>query len=474
MNKRLILVLALVFVAGLTMAAYAEVQNVKVSGDLTVLGASRKMGLTSTTKADDPALAVPTTLKDRGKDNFMASITRVRIDADLTDNVSTTVRLLNERYWGTETDNFSTTGTNSDIDLDLAYATMKEFLYSPLTLTIGRQELHFGNDMIVGDPDTNNMASIASPFGNTIPTNGDLTVRKAFDAIRATLNYDPLVIDGVVAIVSNVDNSRKDDQNLYGINVGYDLNKKTKLEGYWFERRNGRDANTTEKVSRTDTLGGRVAVTAIDNDDARLLYQLESAFQFGQVAGTTLTPSAPRKAWALETSLSYDWKKVKYAPSATICYAYFSGEDQNSYSTNAGTFKGWDPMYENQTTGHIANALFNQTGVQLFGASVSAKPKDDVTLKGEYYAYFWTKEFAQFQQVFTVRNPGTVALNPDRIINMTDKRFAGQEIDGTVTYDYTEDVQFGLLGGMFFPGPSFDKRNANTAMEVIGSMKVTF
>ena len=41
MHKRLILILALAFVVGVTMAAYAEVQNVKVSGDLTVKGVAR-------------------------------------------------------------------------------------------------------------------------------------------------------------------------------------------------------------------------------------------------------------------------------------------------------------------------------------------------------------------------------------------------------------------------------------------------
>ena len=41
MSKRLILVLALAFVVGIAFAAYAEVQNVKVSGDITVYGIAR-------------------------------------------------------------------------------------------------------------------------------------------------------------------------------------------------------------------------------------------------------------------------------------------------------------------------------------------------------------------------------------------------------------------------------------------------
>ncbi|MFH1076920.1 MAG: hypothetical protein V1753_08830, partial [Pseudomonadota bacterium] len=71
MSKRLILILALAFVVGITFTAYAEVQNVKVSGDLTVLGLSRDMSLMSHIG------------QNRSVESTMASIARVKIDADL-------------------------------------------------------------------------------------------------------------------------------------------------------------------------------------------------------------------------------------------------------------------------------------------------------------------------------------------------------------------------------------------------------
>jgi hypothetical protein len=112
MSKRLILVLAFAFVVGIAFGAYAEVQNVKVSGDLTVLGAIRNLNLKGEA--------------NNGSDSFMASITSVKIDADLTDNVMTTIGLINERYWGREVgDSVDATGTNSDIALNLAFVTLK-------------------------------------------------------------------------------------------------------------------------------------------------------------------------------------------------------------------------------------------------------------------------------------------------------------------------------------------------------------
>lgn len=469
MSKRLILVLALALVAGLTCAAYAEVQNVKVSGDLTVLGISRSPYLGN-------AYYSGTTLTNSKVENAMASIVRIRVDADLTDNVVATIRLLNERYWGREQDNVGSSGkgTNSDIDVDLAYVTMKEFLYSPLTLTIGRQELHFGNDMIIGDPDTNNMVTTASPFNGagTGLRDPDLSARKSFDAIRATLNYDfmnnPLVVDVIMAQVKNTTLGTKDDENLYGVNANYQLNKKTTLEGYWFERSRGKvntSGVTTNKSDRTDVYGARVVNQSVKN----LTAQIEAAMQFGNV-NTTTTNTQRRRAWATEAALTYDLKDVKkigkYKPNATALFAFFSG---NKGDSGRKTNSAWDPMYENQKFGDLANALFNQSNIMLTGGIISMKPVDDVTLKGEYYAYWWDKVF----------NDNTGAAQATSVLTgetlfMNNGKFAGQEMDATVTYDYTEDVQFALMGGLLMPGDSFNAQNRNTATEVIGSMKVTF
>ena len=455
------IILMLAFVVGIACAAYAEVQNVKVSGDLTVYGVMRETAI-----KNDNQQAIYSV----DKSQFLASITRVRIDADLTDNVMTTVRLLNERYWGHEVADSSGADTDTDISLDLALVTMKEFLYSPLTLTIGRQELHFGNDMIVGDPDTNNQVSTASAFTST--DDADLSARKAFDAIRATLNYDPLVVDVVMAKVQENGKKTDDDVTLYGINANYALSKTTTLEGYWFAKHEARKnfelpgggAATTEtgKVRRTDTIGGRVVTKPAD----KITYQLEAAYQFGKYNDAAVTDdSNRRRAWALETAVAYDFKGRRFNPTAMLSYAYFSGDSSDHVNTANKDYRGWDPMFENQKSGDIANAQFDQTNVHIIGVAGTMKPVEDVTLKGEYFSYWWAKAFKDGTTSTTRRG------DP---FKMTHKRFAAQEIDLTATYDYTEDVQFGLLTGVLIPGTAFDNDYRNTATEVIGSMKVTF
>jgi len=447
MSKRLILILALAFVVGITVAAFAEVQNVKVSGDLTMMGASRELTLGQNSG-------------DRDRSQFYASITRVKVDADLTDNVLATVRLLNERYWGGESEGVTDAqDSNANLQLDLAYVTLKEFLYSPLTLMIGRQELHYGNDMIVGDPDTNLATSTSSAFNVGEGDDPDLSARKAFDAIRAVLNYDPLVLDLVIAKVTEGDitgtKNSNDDTDLYGINAAYALSSKTKLEGYWWLRQIGKEAASTNKKDQTHVVGARVSTQIADN----LTAGLEGAYQFGRDVNATKT--VKRSAYALEAVVTQALPKVKFTPTITGVYAWFSGQKGDNLKVN----HAWDPMYENQTTGHIANALFPQSNAQLLGAIVTAKPKDDLTLKGEYYAYWWDKMYGENQVIASARGENTV---------MRHKKFAAQELDLTATYDYTEDVQLSLLTGFLKPGSAFTKDNRNIANEVIGSMKVSF
>lgn len=445
MSKRLIMILALAFVVGMAFTAYAEVQNVKVSGDITAMGIMRDLTLGSTSN-------------DVKTDKSMASITRVKVDADLTDNVMTTVRLLNERYWGSETESAGVTHSNSNISLDLAYVTLKEFLYSPLTLIVGRQELHYGNDMIIGDPDTNNMVSTASAFSSlNARADADLSARKGFDAIRLILNYDPLVVDLVTAKITENARNTKDDVTLHGINANFALTKTTNLEGYYFGRVTGNKAGTGDKTDRVDTVGARLVVQPIDI----LTYQLEGAYQFGKRAGTATVSSANRRAFALETALSLNFKNMKMIPSLTAGYAYFSGQKSNDNKR----VNAWDPMYENQKFGDIANAQFLQSNAHIAMLNGSIKPVEDITLKAEYYLFWWDKRYHDDQIITTVRGDTVV---------MENNKFAGSELDLKASYDYTEDVQFNLLTGLFKPGGAFSSNNDELASEVIGSMKVTF
>ena len=486
MSKRLVIVFCALFVFAAAVPAFAAVQNIKVSGDIL----ARYIGRNNfdLTKGGTDA--------ENWQDEISVfnSVVRLRVDADLTDNVSATVRLINERNWE-ENDSAS-----SDIDLDLAYVTLKEFLYSPLTLTIGRQELHFGNDMIIGDGVGNPVRNAVSGGIGTNQTtnyaeatgygsvNGDLAYRKAFDAVRATLNYDPLVIDVIFAVIDheNITGSETNDWiNLYGVNAGYQFADKwnTLLEGYFWSKNDSSakylGANTAaDKLDSVHTIGARVSTMPT----SKLNIQQELAYQFGTKIrpATTGALANDRSAWASQTVIMAipGWK---YEPTFGLIYSYFSGDANRDALLNAPAlgknYHAWDPMFENQVNGHIINALFPQSNAHNIDVMAKFSPIEDVWVQMDYVYLLMAKASSQSGLANMNDYDGTGnAFNAG-------ERHLGQEIDINLVYNYTEDVQFGLLCGWFFPGKAYasqsdqgrdgDKQK-QVATEAIASCKVSF
>jgi hypothetical protein len=111
------LALVLAMALCLTASVYAETQSVKVSGDLTVRGIWRSgydyrgdspmdvmaVGGARNGLASDNAGMLNTQTgvnqANGGSQSWFMSTTEVQIDADLTDNVATCIRILNERDW---------------------------------------------------------------------------------------------------------------------------------------------------------------------------------------------------------------------------------------------------------------------------------------------------------------------------------------------------------------------------------------
>ncbi|MFA5176858.1 MAG: alginate export family protein [Candidatus Omnitrophota bacterium] len=456
MSKRLIVVLTLLFVAGIACAAYAEVQNVKVSGDIIASGVARShFGL---------KYSVPNGDKDQFKQSFLMTQTRLRVDADLTDNVGATVRLINERVWNGQYDGSSS--GNSKIDLDLAYVTLKEFLYSPLSFVVGRQEIRFGNALIMGN-------AKAQTGSTNIPS--DLSERKAFDAIRATLNYDPLIIDLIYAKVkqetydftdANNPTSLKNDISLAGVNATYALNKNANLSAYYYIKndkfKDGNTAASGGKSDKVNTVGGLISGSPIENMTA----SFEAAYQFGK-SNTTNQSQKKHDAWALQGMLDYTFAKVKTTPKIGASYTYLSGNKSPSSDTRN---QGWDPMFYDQKLNNITYAILPFTNMSVFNLKGSFKPMDDVTISA---VYGWYDTAAKTNGGTAFSSPSYPDGTNTFAYQYSGKKHLGDSIDLTATYDYTEDVQLGLTYGWFKPGNGIADMEKD-ANQLIGSLKVVF
>ena len=87
----------------------------------------------------------------------------------------------------------------------------------------------------------------------------------------------------------------------------------------------------------------------------------------------------------------------------------------------------------------------------------SIQPLDDIILEARYLHFMAQHAYG--------RATGGAADRSKQV---------GDEIDMRLTYDYTEDVTFGLLTAWFFPGEYFISPNNDVASEIVGSVALTF
>ncbi|MCM8760786.1 MAG: hypothetical protein NC933_01415 [Candidatus Omnitrophica bacterium] len=299
----------------LTASVYAETQSVKVSGDLTIRGLMRdNYDLRYVTNSTETIGGVVTSFAQDGggltgvgtypgaNQAWWMSQTEVQVDAELTDCVSACVRIANERDWNVQNKVIVNQNTalwpngfggwatpdgdaeEFEIELDLAYVTLKNFIYQPLTVTIGRQDLWFGKGFIVGSNQLYNNWLRSNQMLNA----PEYTLNTAFDAFKAVLDYDPWTITGVYAAILTNSIAWDDGVSLWGINVGYKFDcYKAEAEAYWFAKiDNSVETYRGARGSQTHTIGARGSMDPIEN----LTVSGELALQFGNYIGSRFQP----------------------------------------------------------------------------------------------------------------------------------------------------------------------------------------
>ncbi len=475
---RKMILLALFAVALIAAPAFASVQNVKISGDI---------GSTWVVR-DQFDLGQRTTSGGSYYQNFLLTQTRLRVDADLTDNVSTTVGLLNERTWGSEDLSDTSGNNNNDIDLNLAYVTLREMLYSPLTVTIGRQAFAYGNSFVIDSAGANNVVASGGLNGAA----EDLTARTALDAIRMVLDYKPLTIDLVAAKVTDNNNrgngAQDDDVDLFGVNANYQLgdSRNTVVESYFWSKLDQSVKNTAgDKADAVYMPGVRVATNPIKD----LNVSAELAWQFGNKTNTdsaATIANVKRNAIAAQVISNYALPlevTKKWNPMLMGAYTFVSGDSNALEAQTAGgngedTYTAWDPMFENQAAGKIYNTLFDLTNGHIITSKLSLNPMEDVTASVQWDGMWVNKEVnggsltgdCQGSGCFTMRFPDGRTSTP----HVTTDTSVGQEIGLGLTYDYTEDVKIGGNVGWFFPGDFFHGDNQDAASQYLVNANVSF
>jgi len=457
-HKLLTVVCALALVLSFSFSAKAAVQNVKVGGDIDVKGIYQTgydmydkveaIVLSGTVAEADVTLYE----NDPVVQDYLMETVRLYVEAALTDNVSAYVRLLQSHDWG-----INDIDPGDDVEVDLAYLTLSEMYGYPFALTVGRQELRYGEGFLVGDGIRDTVGVVNQTY--------QYDTRKAFDAIKAVWSYDPHQIDLFIAKVvegSNVAVPVDTDNDLYGLNWNYDGG----VYGLWdfglFYNRNNTVNLDAENQTWALSVRGEGNLPSVSS--GTLALKGEIVKEWGIVEGTAAgVDSENLDAWGGYVEGEYTFDNV-YAPYFGVGYIYMSGDDNETDDVEQ-----FNPLFEDETYGEIAEVVYGLGATGVFGwpgmtgdtmitnasiwkISAGFNPTENTNIDFTYYNLWAPREVLSLYTADTDDQSNDI----------------GSEYDLSFTYNYSEDVTFGLMYALFVPGKFFEVGANNSETDTLG------
>ena len=427
--KKLILFAVLALVVAVGTSAYAELKNVEVGGMVRVRGERMDpLGFDS----DNPG------------DDFVSSTIRLHIDAELTDGVSTHIELQEIDIWGSDMRvgfpgpgagaGDGGMGGSSIVGVPLSLGDEDGFsLYQGyiliedvadtegLSLKIGRQELAYGTEFILGNND----------FGPGL----------SYDAVAAIYEQDDWRVDLLWAKLAEGrtqwGNEDDADVDLYGIYSTFMGMEDNVIDAYFLFMR-AADVRTTWQQPRPAGAG-------LDDDPIELFttgarvggvydavdYNLEGVFQFGDNGW-----DGDYEGWAIDAGVGYTFD-VDMNPRIGFNYTFSSGDDDEN-DDDVETFLA--PFSDNyHRYGYMD--LFGLGNMNVFKWSATAEPAEKIGV-GLHALHFLAVEHEDGIAPFG--GAGGATANSDTI---------GTELDLVANYAYSEDLSFELAYAYFWAGP---------------------
>ncbi|MFO7775557.1 MAG: alginate export family protein [Candidatus Hydrogenedentota bacterium] len=370
MRKTLIGIAAVAAIA-FTTVAHAELQNVTIDGSIQIRG--NYYG----NLERDP-------FGDGAETEHIEQRTRLGVNAEFTDQVSSYIELDNYYWWDGQ-------GQRADLSVDVnqAYVQAEEMWNTPLRMRIGRQELQFGSSWLVG-------ANESAPAFTGL----------SFDAIRATYATDQISVDVFGAELF-------ENSTFGGVYGSYIGQPDMTFDAYWLWHR---DSPRYVDELDTHTFGLRGA-----GDVEGLDYEGEVAFQTGD------SPRAARLRdedyWAANAEVGYTFDTPNN-PRIFLGGAWFEGKD--TYKPTI--FDRLNPFHT-----PVVITSFNRLYSDVYYSEFFGRDLNNVIL-GRGGASIQPTEETEVELLVTY-------LRNDEVPSGVEKEL-GWEVGLYGTYNYTEDLQF--------------------------------
>jgi len=308
-------------------------------------------------------------------------------------------------------------------DLRMAYVEIGDSEKKTVGLRVGRQELAFGEQRLIGHLNWTNTA-------------------RTFDAVRATFRHGNYRLDAFASSVVNPRDGEWDHHaqgnNFHGLYGGIDkLIPNAVIEPYALWRLAPGQVTESKTPGKLDskTFGVRVAGKLPHSFD----YSVEMARQTGGLGTDDIG------AWAGHWVMGHSFVKAKYKPRVFTEYNYASG-DENPTDKHRGTF---DQLYP---TGHDKLGLADQVGWRnvhnvRFGYEMKPHPK---WLLSSSYHNWWLASATD-----ALYNASGAAVA--RVTAGTAGTHVGQELNAQAVYTFDKQFQLGMGYAHMFTGEFLKK-----------------
>jgi hypothetical protein len=347
------------------------------------------------------------------------------------------------------------TERDAGVDLHQAFVYLGNHKEFPLSLKVGRQELVYGDQRLVGH----------FRWGNNART---------FDAAKVRWQNSIFGVDvftgGVVYNDSNNLNKSNSQDHFSGAYFNFPTLLKNEITEAYFLARNVERGIATDDWSGVaapfrfpgaqDVYTAGIRVKSKPNAYDPIDYGVEVMYQFGNrtavfpattVAAALAAPRLDHRAFSTVLQAGYTWTESTLQPRLALIYSYGSG-DRNAADTKSGTFQNLFP------TNHLfygymdLNSLQNMHDIRL-AYTIKPTTTSTIALEAHKHALARTSDF-WYNVAGVPRNITTAAVGSGGSyrINPSYSRQVGNELDLVGAWTFKPYAQIEAGACRYFRG----------------------
>lgn len=335
------------------------------------------------------------------------------------------------------------------VDLHQAYVTVGNHKEFPVSVKVGRQELSYGDERLVGAFAWNNIGRV-------------------FDAAKVRWQHEWFAAEAFGSKLVLPNDNNPNVWNDYGSFCGLHLTTKklpkNTTELYFFARNEDIGTATADTGAVLPfqvaapaardiyTVGGRLKSNP--GDLGAFDYTVEGAYQFGNWKQTAASATLDHEAYAVMANLGYTFGDSAMTPRLALEYCYGSGDDSPADGKH-GTFDNLFPT-NHKFYGYMD--FFSWQNIHDVRLAYSMKPHPRLSLAVEAHSFWVADTGDNLYNAGGVARGGAAATPGNGYgINANYGSHVGYELDVVVGYTLTKFAGLEAGYGHFFTGDYVDQ-----------------